>query len=200
MIDSKIQDQLNEALQLHDNVWADEAKTILAKNILLDLAEKTDPAIIGLLLQNETLKRHFFVEIGGALVFKAQDFRFFLDKHSVNNSYTRFANRIGLTDGQHFLKDSTDIVLDFPFKDCVLNGGQSTEEGEEIYFKRNNSQPASQLYTKLTRKRQEIFLIKHLLMKLTDFLTQKHSQNSLAIPPQTVNNPLAKSNAIQTAF
>ncbi|PRL47207.1 Type III restriction/modification enzyme methylation subunit, partial [Haemophilus influenzae] len=30
-----------------------------------------------------------------------------------------------------------------------------------------------------------------LLMKLTDFLTQKHSQNSLATP-QTANKPLAK--------
>ncbi|PRM66547.1 Type III restriction/modification enzyme methylation subunit, partial [Haemophilus influenzae] len=38
-----------------------------------------------------------------------------------------------------------------------------------------------------------------LLMKLTDFLTQKHSQNSLATP-QTANKPLAKSNAILTAF
>ena len=97
-----------------------------------------------------------------------------MDKHSINNSYTKYANRIGLTDGNRFLKDSSDIVLDFPFKDCVLNGGQSTEEGEEIYFKRNNSQPASQPasqpYTKLTRKRQEILLIKPLLlMKLTDF-------------------------------
>ena len=144
MIDSKIQDQLNEALQLHDNVWADEAKTTLAKNILLDLVEKTDPTIIGLLLGNDELKRHFFVEVNGVLVFKLQDFRFFLDKHSVNNSYTKYANRIGLTDGNRFLKDSSDIVLDFPFKDCVLNGGQSTEEGEEIYFKRNNDQPASQ--------------------------------------------------------
>ena len=83
------------------------------------------------------------MEVNGVLVFKLQDFRFFLDKHSVNNSYTKYANRIGLTDGNRFLKDSSDIVLDFPFKDCVLNGGQSTEEGEEIYFKSNNSQPAN---------------------------------------------------------
>ena len=55
----------------------------------------------------------------------------------------KYANRIGLTDGNRFLKDNSDIVLDFPFKDCVLNGGQSTEEGEEIYFKRNNSQSVS---------------------------------------------------------
>ena len=149
-----IQTELTQALLSHEKVWANEEKTILAKNILLDLVEKTDPAIIGLLLGNDELKRHFFVEVNGVLVFKLQDFRFFLDKHSVNNSYTKYANRIGLTDGNRFLKDNSDIVLDFPFKDCVLNGGQSTEEGEEIYFKRNNSQPT---YTKLTRKREEIF-------------------------------------------
>ncbi|HHF5564895.1 TPA: DNA methyltransferase [Haemophilus influenzae] len=152
-----IQTELTQALRSHEKVWANEEKTILAKNILLDLVEKTDPAIIGLLLENDELKRHFFAEVNGVLVFKLQDFRFFLDKHSINNSYTKYANRIGLMDGNRFLKDSSDIVLDFPFKDCVLNGGQSTEEGEEIYFKRNNNQSDSQLYTKLTRKRQEIF-------------------------------------------
>ncbi|HEZ3388452.1 hypothetical protein [Neisseria meningitidis] len=36
------------------------------------------------------------------------------------------------------------------------------------------------------------------MMKLTGFLTQKHSQNSLATP-QTANKRLAKSNDIQTA-
>ena len=156
-MNTDLQAALTQALLSHEKVWADEEKTILAKNILLDLVEKTDPTIIGLLLGNDDLKRHFFVEINGVLVFKLQDFRFFLDKHSVNNSYTKYANRIGLTDGNRFLKDSSDIVLDFPFKDCVLNGGQSTEEGEEVYFKRNNDQSDSQLYTKLTRKRQEIF-------------------------------------------
>ena len=160
-MNTDIQTELTQVLLSHEKVWANEEKTILAKNILLDLVEKTDPTIIGLLLGNDELKRHFFVEVNGVLVFKLQDFRFFLDKHSINNSYTKYANRIGLTDGNRFLKDNSDIVLDFPFKDCVLNGGQSTEEGEEIYFKRNNSQPDDktdhQLYTKLTRKRQEIF-------------------------------------------
>ncbi|HHF6959605.1 TPA: DNA methyltransferase [Haemophilus influenzae] len=152
-----IQTELTQALRSLEKVWANEEKTILAKNILLDLVEKTDPTIIGLLLGNDELKRHFFVEVNGVLVFKLQDFRFFLDKHRINNSYTKYANRIGLTDGNRFLKDSSDIVLDFPFKDCVLNGGQSTEEGEEIYFKRNNDQSDSQLYKKEKRKRQEIF-------------------------------------------
>ena len=115
------------------------------------------------------------MEVNGVLVFKLQDFRFFLDKHRINNSYTKYANRIGLTDGNRFLKDSSDIVLDFPFKDCVLNGGQSTEEGEEIYFKRNNDQSDSQLYKKKKRKKdKKYFLIKPLLlMKLTDFFDAK---------------------------
>ncbi|EMU0500000.1 hypothetical protein FDV44_001400, partial [Neisseria gonorrhoeae] len=114
-----IQTELAQALLPHEKIWANEEKTILAKNILLDLVEKTDPSIIGLLLNNDELKRHFFVEVNGVLVFKLQDFRFFLDKHSINNSYTKYANRIGLTDGNRFLKDNSDIVLDFPFKDCV---------------------------------------------------------------------------------
>lgn len=95
-----IQTELTQALRSHEKVWANEEKTILAKNILLDLVEKTDPTIIGLLLGNDELKRHFFVEVNGVLVFKLQDFRFFLDKHRINNSYTKYANRIGLTDGK----------------------------------------------------------------------------------------------------
>ena len=27
-----------------------------------------------------------------------------------------------------------DVVLDFPYKDCILEGGQSTEEGYDTYF------------------------------------------------------------------
>lgn len=71
-----IQTELTQALLPHEKVWANEEKTILAKNILLDLVEKTDPTIIGLLLSNDELKRHFFVEVNGVLVFKLQDFLF----------------------------------------------------------------------------------------------------------------------------
>ena len=64
-MNTDLQAALTQALLSHDKVWADEEKTILAKNILLDLVEKTDPTIIGLLLGNDDLKRHFFVEVNG---------------------------------------------------------------------------------------------------------------------------------------
>jgi adenine-specific DNA-methyltransferase len=59
-----------------------------------------------------------------------------MEENKVDNSYTAYKNRIGLTDGKKFLKDTNDVVLDFPFKDCVLEGGQSTEEGADIYFEK----------------------------------------------------------------
>ena len=59
-MNTDIQTELTQALLSHEKVWANEEKTILAKNILLDLVEKTDPTIIGLLLGNDDLKRHFF--------------------------------------------------------------------------------------------------------------------------------------------
>lgn len=56
---ANIQTELTQALLSHEKVWANEEKTILAKNILLDLVEKTDPTIIGLLLSNDELKTPF---------------------------------------------------------------------------------------------------------------------------------------------
>ena len=47
-MNTDIQTELTQALLSHEKVWANKEKTILAKNILLDLVEKTDPTIIGL--------------------------------------------------------------------------------------------------------------------------------------------------------
>ena len=57
-----------------------------------------------------------------------------MEENKVYNSFTQYKNRIGLTDGKRFLKDSADVVLNFPYKDCVLEGGQSSEEGLDKYF------------------------------------------------------------------
>ncbi|MBE2895653.1 hypothetical protein HPC38_02015 [Pasteurellaceae bacterium HPA106] len=138
MEQSQLFSELKTALSGCDGVWADEAKTELAHNLLLGKLNKHDVAILTALLGNAVLKRHFFTQVGEAWVFKQQDFQFFLSQRKISHSYTRFKNRIGLTDGTRFLKESADIVLNFPFKDCVLNGGQSSEEREECYFERNS--------------------------------------------------------------
>ncbi|STO68457.1 Type III restriction-modification system methylase (M.HindVIP) [Canicola haemoglobinophilus] len=160
-MNKNLQDELKKALQSFDDVWANEEKTELAHNLLLDKLEQHDREILAILLKNDELKRHFFVDIDGVFVFKQADFQFFLSQNKVSHSYTKYKNHIGLTDGSRFLKDSTDIVLDFPFKDCILSGGQSSEESEETYFERNNTTAQhstaqhSTAQQNCTRKKQE---------------------------------------------
>lgn len=47
------------------------------------------------------------------------------------DSYTRFKNKIGLSNSSgELLASKSDVVLSFPYKDCVLAGGQTKEEQE----------------------------------------------------------------------
>lgn len=126
----------------------------LVLNKIHDLVDKTDENLIGLLLGNQEIRDKFFIKIKEVYVFKANDFRAFLDENKIDNSYTQYENRIGLTSGGKFLKDSSDVVLDFPYKDCILEGGQSTEEGTDTYFEWNTN---DNHYQEKQAKRKEIF-------------------------------------------
>lgn len=116
-----------EVLKKDERLW-NEDKTELNQTLLLDLVEKIDEKVIDLLLQEENLREKFFVKIKDVYVFKTNDFRFFMEENKIDNSYTQYKNRIGLTDGKRFLKDTNDVVLDWPYKDCVLEGGQKKEK------------------------------------------------------------------------
>lgn len=140
-------------LKADDRIWNKE-KNELNQTLLIDFLDKIDEKIIGILLDNEEVRGKFFVKIKDIFVFKTNDFKFFLEENKISNSYTKYKNQIGLTDGKRFLKDSGDVVLDFPFKDCVLEGGQSTEEGIDTYFEYSDK---VKKYEEKTAKRKEIF-------------------------------------------
>lgn len=57
-------------------------------------------------------------------------------KNYWENSYTKYSNEIGLTSEGKYLNYNTDVVLDFPHKDSILEGGMTKEnEGrKEIYY------------------------------------------------------------------
>ncbi len=144
---------IEQILQQDDRIW-NEDKTVLNHILLFELLEHTDEKIIELLFNEAALREKFFVKITGAYVFKTNDFRFFMEENKIDNSYTAYKNRIGLSDGKRFLKDTNDVVLDFPYKDCILEGGQSTEEGEDTYFEYSEK---TGKYENKTAKRKEIF-------------------------------------------
>ncbi len=150
-----------------------------------------------LLLADEKLKDHFFDSIDNIVVFKQQDFQFFLEKHSVNNSYTKYTRRkIGLIHNNEFFSEKSEVVLNFPFKDCVLQGGQSSEEGEECSFEIKNG-----TISRTNKKRQEIFFNQILakdeidrlcdpkaLIKATRF--DKNGKNSTALLKRNENGDI----------
>ena len=97
-------------------------------------ADQNDERLLSLLYDDEELREKFFTKIKDIYVFSTDNFKFFLDENKIDNSYTQLANRIGLHDGSEFLKNRNEVVINFPFKDCVLQGGQSAEEGMDTYF------------------------------------------------------------------
>ncbi|ARR00953.1 site-specific DNA-methyltransferase [Campylobacter porcelli] len=105
------------------------------------LAVSNDKRVLEFLLEKSSFKdeykKRFFDSAYGALIFKKDDFLNFLDLRLLSASYTSFSNKIGLGVAEKkFLKNSQDIVLNFPFKDCVLKGGQSKDEDKstELFF------------------------------------------------------------------
>lgn len=144
---------VEKILKKEDSFLDSETKE-LSYTKVKDSADKIDPKLITLLADHKETKEKFFTKIKDVYVFNINDFKFFLDENKINNSYTQFANQIGLSDSTDFLKDRGDVVLGFPYKDCVLEGGQSTEEGMDKYFEYSEK---SEEYEEKTAKRREVF-------------------------------------------
>jgi len=102
-----------------------------------DRAWKTDRDLVKLLLSDAEIKAKFFEEIEGHWIFNLNTFIDYISqKNFLDNSYTRFRNRIGLTIGDKYLRERGDVALAWPYKDTVLEGGQTKEEEKrkEIFF------------------------------------------------------------------
>lgn len=111
----------------------------LNKNKLAELARKYDTKLLELLMSDEEVKNHFFSKIQDeVLVFKKDVFLQFLNnKEFLPDSFTAYKTKIGLaTEKGQYLTENNNIVLNFPYKDCVLEGGQTKEDSkrQEVFF------------------------------------------------------------------
>ena len=109
----------------------------LSKNKIVELALGMDTGLLKLLLANDLIKKHFFANVSGILVFDKIAFQNFVSNKSfLPDSYTAFKNKIGLTTNREYLSESREVVLDWPYKDCVLEGGQTKEDQKrsEIFW------------------------------------------------------------------
>lgn len=111
----------------------------LNKNKLAELARQYDPTLLNLLMNEPTISNHFFSTLDeGVFVFKKDTFLQFLNnKEFLPDSFTAYKTKIGLaTSDNRYLSENNEVVLNFPYKDCVLEGGQTKEDAkhQEIFF------------------------------------------------------------------
>lgn len=131
----KIYNLLEQTLRKEPNYITDDGH--LKKWVVISKAQNFDEELLALLINEPEIKAEFFKEIHQHWVFDQNRFVQFLEqKNFLNDSYTAFKNKIGLTIDGKYLKQRNEVALVWPFKDCVLEGGQSREEDkrEEIFF------------------------------------------------------------------
>ncbi|WP_150912550.1 DNA methyltransferase [Marinobacter halotolerans] len=126
---------LESLLQQEQSFISDGA---ILKNAVVEAALNLDSRLLELLMQSDTIKSHFFTEVSGVVVFDKVKFQDFVsNKAFLPDSYTAFKNRIGLMSSDNdYLSQSRDVVLAWPYKDCVLEGGMTKEDSgrNEVFW------------------------------------------------------------------
>lgn len=125
-----------ENLLKKDSRFVDQEGDLL-KSACIDAAYKADTKLIELLLSDNEFKNKFFSKIKESLVFNVNNFIGYVqDKNFLADSYTKYRNKIGLNIDGKFLNERKEVALVWPFKDCVLEGGQTREDAKrkEIFF------------------------------------------------------------------
>ena len=128
-------DTVADLLLTNDKYKAEDGK--LLKAVVYSDVMAMSEDLLTLLLSNEDVKETFFKDVQGTLVFDKQKFAWFMEsKEFLPDSYTSYTNKIGLTHNGSFISQTNDVVLDFPYKDCVLEGGQDKDDQKrsEIFY------------------------------------------------------------------
>ncbi len=131
----KFLETLEKTLKKEPNFTTDNGE--LKKWVIINKAQNYDEELIELLLSEKELKEKFFKKVKDVTVFNQTLFIQFLEqKNYLNDSYTQYKNKVGLTIDGKYMKQRNEVALVWPFKDCILEGGQSTEEQkrDEIFF------------------------------------------------------------------
>ena len=130
-----LEERLEKQLQQEQNFITAEGE--VKKWIVINYAQNHEERLIALLIEDKVLKERFFKPIKGHWVFDYKLFVSFMEnKNYFKDSYTRYKNKVGLQIGHKYLKQRNEVSLVWPFKDCILEGGQTKEEQKrsEIFF------------------------------------------------------------------
>ena len=133
---SKFFNTVLDVLKQDDRFFTAEGE--LLRNAVYESAMQMDAKLIKALHSNEETKARFFTDVDGIAVFDKVGFGWVINNREfLPDSYTRYKNKIGLVNSrEEYISTSGDIELVFPYKDCVLEGGQTKEDQKrsEIFY------------------------------------------------------------------
>lgn len=125
-----------EVLKQDDRFFTDDGQ--LLRNAVYEAAMQMDTKLIKALYNIEETRKRFFTDIDGIAVFDKIGFGWVINNREfLPDSYTRYKNKIGLVNNKgDYISTSNDVELVFPYKDCVLEGGQTKEDQKrsEIFY------------------------------------------------------------------
>ena len=132
---NELSEVLGALLKTDERLVANDGS--LLKNKVQELAGGDDAQLLSLLYSDLAVREHFFTKIGDFTVFLKDRFLQFSNaKEWLPDSYTAFKNKIGLSTNGQLLSESDNVVIDWAFKDCVLEAGMKEEEAnrKEVFY------------------------------------------------------------------
>lgn len=136
--ETAIQQALREVVESFDEQYV--AEGLLKKDAIITDLDNYRPELVEKILTNTILNEAFTEDIAGATILKINDIIQMLEVDEYwSNSYTRYTNKIGLAADNRYLDETTDVVLNFPYKDGILKAGMtkddvSREDAEESFL------------------------------------------------------------------
>ena len=130
VMNEKNDNKILEAFKAALADWKDRDGRLDKVSIEKD-ARNLEPKLIRTLQRVPKLKDMFFKHQDGVCFFHSDRFYAFLNhKAFYPDSYTSFAQAIGLADAlsQKPIARHSEVVLNFPYKDCMLEGGQTKDD------------------------------------------------------------------------
>lgn len=125
-----------DVLKQDERFFSDDG--VLLRNAVYEAAMQMDSSLIKTLYENEVTRDKFFTFVDDIAVFDKVGFGWIINNRQfLPDSYTRYKNKIGLVDSRgDYIANSNDVELVFPYKDCVLEGGQTKEDQKrsEIFY------------------------------------------------------------------
>lgn len=129
-VESKAMDHIRNVLELFGNKYFTK-DGILKRNAVIEDLDNYDKDLMIAILSDDLLHETYTTKIADVDVFEVNKFVDMLRyKEYWEDSFTKYSNKIGLTVGGKYIDDSSDMVLDFPYKDCVLKAGITKEDVE----------------------------------------------------------------------